>query len=288
MAAHPPPSPPPGISPPTPAEAPTQAAEALTHEGEPPAQAAEAPTQAAEPSAQAADAPAQGEAPAAHTPAASPAAGDPAAPPAAGETAGETTPLREDALHDLTRQSIGPAKLGLLLLLVAGLELGWVLVGTALVALDDIVDAFTVVFAAFLTFLGALALVPSAVFLVRGVRDDRAVRAELKDLAAQHRDPIGDARFSRAAITVCWLLVSLALVTAGVLICASASTSGGGGGYLSSYSTTNSRFAYTFGAGAALVVPGLLGVAKAIAHHAWAARLLDPVPAARARGGAHR
>lgn len=272
MAAHPPPSPPPGISPPAPAEAATQAAEAPTHEGEPPAQTAE-------PSAQAADAPAQGEPPAARTPAASPAAGDPA---------GETTPLREDALHDLTRQSIGPAKLGLLLLLVAGLELGWVLVGTALVALDDIVDAFTVVFAAFLTFLGALALVPSAVFLVRGVRDDRAVRAELKDLAAQHRDPIGDARFNRAAITVCWLLVSLALVTAGGLICASASTSGGGVGYLSSYSTTNSRFAYTFGAGVALVVPGLLGVAKAIAHHAWAARLLDPVPAARARGGAHR
>ncbi|MFI1826408.1 hypothetical protein ACH41E_08110 [Streptomyces sp. NPDC020412] len=274
MAAHPPPSPPPGISPPVPATPPKQAAQVPAHEGEPPAKGAEPPAPDG-------DAPAQGD-----TPAAPPAAGDPA-PPAAGDPA-PPRELREDALHDLTRRSIGPAKLGLLLLFVLGLELGWALVGTALVALDDIVDAFTVVFAVFLTLLGALALVPSAVFLVRGVRQDRSVRAELKALAAEDRDPIGDARFNRAAITVCWLLVSLALVTAGVLISASASAAGGDAGYLASDDTTYSRFAYTLGAGVALAVPGLLGVAKAVAHHCWAARLLDPVPAARARGGAHR
>ncbi|MEU9603092.1 hypothetical protein [Streptomyces sp. NPDC048057] len=270
MAAHPPPSPPPGISPPDPAT--PVAADDVAPPAQPEDEDTERPALSGDT--------ASGEASATDAPA-TPPEGDADLPAPPRE-------LREDALHELTRQSVGPARLGLLLLLVAGLELGWVLVGTALVALDDIVDAFTVVFAAFLTLVGALALVPSAVFLVRGVGQDRVVRAELKELAAQDRDPIGDARFNRAALTVCWLLVSLALVTAGVLVAASASATGGGAGYLASDDTAYSRFAYTLGAGVALAVPGLLGVAKAVAHHRWAARLLDPRPAARARGGAHR
>ncbi|MFI6286955.1 hypothetical protein ACIBCM_19765 [Streptomyces sp. NPDC051018] len=210
-------------------------------------------------------------------------------------TGARTAPRRPDretlladrtrALEELTRRSVGPVRLLLLLLVVAGCELAWALLSTALISLDDTVDGFTVIFAVVTCLLALLALVPSVAALVVGVRRDRAVRALLRQWAAVAVDPAGDTRHQRTGSVVSWLLVSLALTTGGLWLTTLAPASADPA--RDTGRTTYSLFAFALGTGLILCAAGVLGLIKAIDHHRWAAGLLTVVPA-RERGGAHR
>ncbi|MGW4204299.1 hypothetical protein [Streptomyces sp. NPDC004726] len=189
---------------------------------------------------------------------------------------------RTAALTELTRQSVGPARLALFLLVVAGSELGWALVSTALISLEDTVDAFTLVFSAAFCVLALPVLVPSGIALVIGVRRDRAVRDLLRQWGDLDRDPVGDARFQWPGMTSAWLLLSLALTTTGLWLTVTALTSPAPVG-----GTTTSLTTFLVGTGVLLCAAGVLGLTKTIAHHRWAAGLLTAVPS-RERGGAHR
>ncbi|MFF0446303.1 hypothetical protein ACFYT4_07780 [Streptomyces sp. NPDC004609] len=192
---------------------------------------------------------------------------------------------RRRALEELTRRSVGPARLLLLVLVVAGCELGWALLSTALISLDDTVDGFTLIFAVVTCLLALLALAPSMAALVVGVRRDRAVRVLLRQWAAVAVDPAGDTRHQRPGTILCWLLVSLAFTAGGLWLTAHAPASADPA--RETGRTTYSLLAYAVGTGLILCAAGVLGLVKAIVHHRWAAGLLVVVPA-RERGGAHR
>jgi hypothetical protein len=190
---------------------------------------------------------------------------------------------RSQALGELTRRSVGAARLIAFVLAVAGFQLGWVLLSTALTSLDGGTDAFTLVFATAVCLLALLPLLPSGLAVAVGFSEDRAVRELLRRWAVLERDPMGDARFQRTGMVLCWLLVSFGFIGTGLRLAVLSPESSGG----NPEAPDLGAVAYIMGAGVILWGAGLLGLAKAFLHHRWAARLLTVVPA-RERGGAHR
>ncbi|AZK96008.1 hypothetical protein [Streptomyces tsukubensis] len=191
---------------------------------------------------------------------------------------------RRRVLDELTRRSVGPFRLLGLVLVVLAFELGWGLVGVGLMSLDDTLDGFNLVFAGFVGLVGVVILVPALAVAVSEAREARAVRALLRAWTALDRDPRGDARYGRGWLNAGWLMVSFGFVVAGLAVCAGLpdSLEDGGG------RTPHSTLVYVMGAGIAPVVAGLAGLVNAVAHLHWLAGLLNPVPAARRPGGAHR
>ncbi|MFE0424859.1 hypothetical protein [Streptomyces sp. NPDC058953] len=190
---------------------------------------------------------------------------------------------RRRVLGQLVRKSVGPARLAGLVIVVAAFEAGWALVGVGLHSVDDTVDGFNLVFAAFVGIVGAAILVPTLTVVAADAREDRAVRTLLRSWTALDRDPRGDARFGRGWLNGAWLLVSLGCLVAGLVVCGTLS-----GAVDEGHRTPYSTLVYTLGAGLVPVVAGLAGLANTLAHLHWLARVLDPVPAARRAGGAHR
>ncbi|MEU3598222.1 hypothetical protein ABZ714_05720 [Streptomyces sp. NPDC006798] len=190
---------------------------------------------------------------------------------------------RRRVLERLVGKSVGPARLLGLLLVVAAFEAGWALVGVGLRAVDDTLDGFNLVFAAFVGLVGVAILVPTLAVVAAEAREDRAVRGLLRSWTALDRDPRGDARFGRGWLNAGWLLVSLGCVAAGLLVCGTLS-----GAVEEGHRTPYSTLVYVLGAGIVPIIAGLAGLVNTVAHLRWLARTLDPVPAARRPGGAHR
>ncbi|MFI6107186.1 hypothetical protein [Streptomyces sp. NPDC051310] len=191
------------------------------------------------------------------------------------------------AVGELTRRLLGGRRLTLFLLVLGGLQLGWLIAGGALISLDDgPLDPFSLLFAVLGVCFGVALLVPAGYAAASGVRRDRAARALLLQWAALDRDPARDARFRAPAPSVTWFLLSFVLCAAGLWISFTVPAAARPG------TTTYAEVAYGMGAGLLLWVHGLMGLAKAVGHYRLAVRLLrapgppEPAPAGRSASSA--
>ncbi len=181
-------------------------------------------------------------------------------------------------MGELGRRLLGGGRLGLFLVWLLVLEVGWGLVGAGLVMFDEALDPFSVGFALLSAAAGVGALVPAAFFQVRGLRRDRAVRWLFVQWATLDAAPARDARHRAPGLTLAWLLVSFALCAAGLWLCLAVPASARRG------TDTYAEVAYGMGAGLLLWVTGLVGTVRAVAHHRLAVRLFSPVRAAPRAG----
>ncbi|WP_328725978.1 hypothetical protein [Streptomyces sp. NBC_00259] len=189
---------------------------------------------------------------------------------------------RAAVLGSLTDRLLGVPQLLLFLLVMAGLQAGWGLVGAGLVILDDGSDPLTFVFLGVAVLLGLAVLVPLGFVAGFGIRRDSRIRRLLTEWAALDLDPARDARHGAPGLSLLWFLVSFLLGAVGLWISFVAPASARAGSW------TYGEVAYLMGVGVICWVTGLIGVAKAVAYYRWAVRLTSVVPAAAARGGAHR
>ncbi|TXS20626.1 hypothetical protein EAO71_29275 [Streptomyces sp. ms191] len=172
------------------------------------------------------------------------------------------------ALDELGRRLLGGKRLTLFLVALVLVELGWALVGVLLTAFDQAaLDPITLLPAVVAACLGIGALVPGVWLTVRGVLADRVVRGRLGEWATLDRHAAADARLRAPGWSVCWLLVGFLLCAVGLWIsfAVPAGTTRENGGY--------GLVAYGMGAGLALWVHGLVGLAKAAGHYRFAVRL---------------
>lgn len=181
---------------------------------------------------------------------------------------------RDRAMGELGGRLLGGARLAVFLVWLLLLEIGWGLVGAALVTFDEALDPFGAAVSLVLAGLGAGALVPAAYFQVAGVRRDLAARRLLVRWAALDHAPARDARHRAPGLSLAWLLVSFALCAAGLWLCVVVPVSARPG------ATTYAEVVYGVGAGFLLWLTGLAGAAKAVAHYRLAVRLLSPAPPA--------
>ncbi|MFJ8694886.1 hypothetical protein [Streptomyces roseolilacinus] len=181
---------------------------------------------------------------------------------------------RDRAMGELGGRMLGGGRLGVFLLWLLLLEVGWGLVGAALVTFDEALDPLGAAVSVVLAGLGAGALLPAAYFQVAGVRRDLTARRLFVRWAALDRAPDRDARHRAAGPSLTWLLVSFALCAAGLGLCVAVPVSARPG------TTTYAEVAYGVGAGFLLWLTGLAGAAKAVAHYRLAVRLLSPAPPA--------
>ncbi|MER6994621.1 hypothetical protein [Streptomyces sp. NPDC000410] len=188
---------------------------------------------------------------------------------------------RAAVLGGLTRRLLGVPRLMLFLLVVAGFQLGWGIVGAGLVA-GGPDDGLTFIFAWMFGTIAAVLLVPLVVLAGFAVRRDIRVRRLLGQWAALTRDPAGDARFREPARSLSWLLVSFLLGLLGLWLSFAVPAGARPG------SSTYGEVVYGMGVGVIFWLAGLYGVTKAVAHYRWAVRLTSPVPPSATPGGAHR
>ncbi|WP_031076741.1 hypothetical protein [Streptomyces sp. NRRL S-118] len=173
------------------------------------------------------------------------------------------------AVGELTRRLLGGERLTLFLLLLAGLHVGWLIVGGALMSLDDgLVDPLSGLFAVLGACFGAAVMIPAGYAVASSVRRDRAARELLLQWAALDRDPARDARLRAPAPSVTWFLLSFGLCAAGLWLSFTVPAAARPG------ATTYAEVAYGMGAGLLLWVHGLIGLAKAVGHYRFAVRLL--------------
>lgn len=161
------------------------------------------------------------------------------------------------------------------------LEVGWGLVGAALLTVEEALDPISVGIALLIAGLGLGALIPGGFFAVRDVRRDREARRLFVQWAALDHAPERDARHRAPGLSVTWLLVSFALCAAGLWLCFAVPASARPG------TTTYAQVACATGAGLLLWVNGLAGLAKAIGHYRFAVRFFSSAqvgpPASSAR-----
>jgi hypothetical protein len=199
---------------------------------------------------------------------------------------------RGRALDELVRLSTGPAGPLALVLSVAGFQLAWLLLATALNSVLADREAFTLLLACATVLLALLPLVPSAVAVVLRVRRELRLRVLLREWAALAHDPVRDARLRRPPAAVCWLLLSFGLLTAGAVLAGmQAGAAGQGapyGGIAGGYGDAASGRALRLaGAAAICLVAGTAGLVKVFDHLRLTESLTAQVPP-RPRGGAHR
>ncbi|MEU9252834.1 hypothetical protein AB0D66_13420 [Streptomyces sp. NPDC048270] len=176
--------------------------------------------------------------------------------------------VREDRarfLRDLRRRSLGVGRLLRLWAVAAVFVLGWCFVAMAWMAFEQH-DPFGYVHGLVLAVLGAGVLVPAAFWCARGARRDRQVRQLLHAWVESDRDPVADARVRAPGLSLTWLVASFALGAFGLWVAFAAASSA------DPARTTYGEIAYLMGIGQILWVTGLLGLAKAAAHHRWAVR----------------
>lgn len=187
---------------------------------------------------------------------------------------------RAAVLSDLGGRSLGAAALVVFWLLVAGVQLGWGVVGVALTVSADGLAPFGVLIRAALGAVGLGAMVAPVIFLGLSVQRHRTTRSLMEQWAALASHRAGDARFRMAGASLAWLLTSFAAGAAGLwlaLVVPAAARAG---------EDTYGGVTYAMGAGTLLWIAGLIGAARAVGHYRWAIRLVAPTRRDGAGAGA--
>ncbi|MET9553290.1 hypothetical protein [Streptomyces sp. NPDC006645] len=184
---------------------------------------------------------------------------------------------RARILDWLVRHGMGPARLTQFLLLVVGVEVGWLIAGGGLSGVvEDGVDPITAALGVALTAFGLGVMTAAGIVLGLLLRRDVAMHRLTRQWAALASDPAGDARLRLPGVSLCWLLISFAVGVLGLWLSLETPATARRG------EDTYVEVAYVMGAGALLWIAGLIGVTKAVTHYRWAVRL---VATGRARPG---
>ncbi|MFD4769702.1 hypothetical protein [Streptomyces niveus] len=185
---------------------------------------------------------------------------------------------RATILDWLVRRGMGPTRLTQFLLLVAGVEFGWLMAGEALLVLVEVgVDVITAGLGVVLVALGLGIMTAAGIVLGLLLRQDVAMYRLTRQWAAVASDPAGDARLRLPGLSLCWLLISFVAGALGLWLSLETPASARRG------DDTYVEVAYVMGAGVLLWIAGLIGVTKAVTHYRWAVRLVAagrPRPAA--------
>ncbi|MEV8409551.1 hypothetical protein AB0R12_28285 [Streptomyces niveus] len=185
---------------------------------------------------------------------------------------------RATILDWLVRRGMGPTRLTQFLLLVVGVEFGWLMAGEALVVLVEVgVDVITAGLGVVLVALGLGVMTAAGIVLGLLLRQDVAMYRLTRQWAALASDPAGDARLRLPGLSLCWLLISFVAGALGLWLSLETPASARRG------EDTYMEVAYVMGAGVLLWIAGLIGVTKAVTHYRWAVRLVAagrPRPAA--------
>ncbi|MGC5343329.1 hypothetical protein [Streptomyces sp. DT171] len=192
---------------------------------------------------------------------------------------------RAVVLRELVRMYVGAGRLWTLWLSAALCALGWSLVGTAIVSLEESYDIITISLGLICVGLGACFMVPSVAFVVAGLREDREVRQLLDEWGGLDRDPEADTAFHAHRVGLVRLLSSYALCALGLYLCVTVPAGAEAG------EKTYGMVARDMGFGVIAWLTGLIGVVRALAHRRWVARVLvggPAVPLISTGGGAHR
>ncbi|MET4924643.1 hypothetical protein P3L51_20180 [Streptomyces sp. PSRA5] len=186
---------------------------------------------------------------------------------------------RATVLGWLVGRGMGPARLAQFLLLVAGVEFGWLMAGGGLDGLaGEDIDPITLILGAVLAAFGLGVMTAAGIVLGLLLRRDVAMYRLTRQWAALTSDPVGDPRLRLPGVSLCWLLISLLVGVAGLWLSLETPATARRG------EDTYMEVAYVMGAGALLWIAGLIGVTKAVTHYRWAVRLLtvgQPRPAGR-------
>ncbi|MFJ2767394.1 hypothetical protein [Streptomyces sp. NPDC087300] len=177
------------------------------------------------------------------------------------------------ALDDLRRRYLGVHRLLLLWLCGFGGVVGWALLVMPLQFIDD-KDPSGFLLGPVLMVLGVAAFVPSVIGVVIGFRHDRRIRELTDAWLALDSQPASDARLRSPALSLVWLLASLAVCVLGLWASFAAAA------YAEPGRDTYSDVALGMGTGLVLWLTGLIGGTKAARHYRWALRRLGPAPSA--------
>ncbi|MFF2777779.1 hypothetical protein ACFVU3_23035 [Streptomyces sp. NPDC058052] len=180
------------------------------------------------------------------------------------------------ALDVLGNRLLGGGRLALFGCAVLLLQVGWGMVGMLLIdAGEAILDPITFLIGLTAALLGLGVMAPGVWLVVRGVRQDRVMRARLLAWAVLDRDAAADARLRRPVLSACWMLLSAVLCGLGLWLgfaVPAGATLRDGGHYFVAY-----------GMGAALIfwINGLIGLFKSVGHYRMAIRTVPLRPGAR-------
>ncbi|MEU1147185.1 hypothetical protein ACFYO9_04820 [Streptomyces sp. NPDC005863] len=176
------------------------------------------------------------------------------------------------ALEELHRRHLGVGRLLLLWLYGLGGSVGWALLVQPLQMLAD-KDSSGFLLGPVLGALGLAVLAPSVIGVVYAVRYDRRIRHLSAAWLALDHHPASDARLRSPALSLLWLLSSLAVCTLGLWASFAAAA------YAEPGRDTYADVVQGMGVGLIVWLTGLLGAAKAVGHYRWAVRMLAPAPA---------
>lgn len=176
---------------------------------------------------------------------------------------------RATILDWLVRRGMGPMRLTQFLLLVAGVEFGWLMAGGGLRGLlEEGVDPVTAIFGVVIVALGLGIMTAAGIVLGLLLRRDVAMYRLTRQWAALASDPAGDARLRLPGLSLCWLLISFVVGVLGLWLSLETPASARRG------EDTYVEVAHVMGAGVLLWIAGLIGVTKAVTHYRWAVRLV--------------
>ncbi|MGW6305625.1 hypothetical protein ACWFRQ_32595 [Streptomyces niveus] len=185
---------------------------------------------------------------------------------------------RATVLDWLVGRGMGPTRLTQFLLLVVGVEFGWLMAGEGLLGLfEEGVDVITAGLGVVLVALGLGVMTAAGIVLGLLLSQDVAMYRLTRQWAALASDPAGDARLRLPGLSLCWLLISFVAGALGLWLSLETPASARRG------EDTYVEVAYVMGAGALLWIAGLIGATKAVTHYRWAVRLVAagrPRPAA--------
>ncbi|KOU04734.1 MULTISPECIES: hypothetical protein [Streptomyces] len=181
---------------------------------------------------------------------------------------------RAVVLRELVRMHVGPGRLGVLMMWAGLTALGWLLVGSGLVIVEQAADFLGGIAGIVSLLLGAGALIPAVVLSALYVARDREVRTLLAQWGALDRDPERDRELRLPGVSLVWLLLSFVLAAGGLALCVIGPASARPG------DDTYGMVALMMGLGMVAWLTGLIGAVKASAHRRWVLRVLTaPAPA---------
>ncbi|MFG3406398.1 hypothetical protein [Streptomyces sp. NPDC048142] len=175
---------------------------------------------------------------------------------------------RAVVLGELVRMHVGPGRLGLLWMWAALAAIGWSLVGSGIVIVEQSADFFSGIAGLVSLVIGAAVLVPAVAFVCLGVSRDRKVRSLLTAWGALDRDPERDRRLRMPGASLAWLLLSFALGAVGLALCVLGPASARPG------RETYGLVALVMGVGMVAWLTALIGGVTALAHRRWVVGVL--------------